>query len=42
MVLSDPVPYGAPLTHKPLMCQKPLFCNGFVNSTAIIRCYYAR
>jgi hypothetical protein len=35
-------PTGRHLTHKPLICQKPLFCKGFSNSTATIRCYYAR
>ena len=39
--MSDPVPYGAPLHHKPLMCQKPLFCKGFGNSTATFFCYVA-
>ena len=37
-----PSPTGRHFTHKPLMCQKPLFCKGFANSTATFFCYLQR
>ena len=36
-----PSPTGRHFTHKPLMCRKSLFCNGFANSTAAFLCYVA-
>ena len=36
-----PSPTGRQFTHKPLICQKPLFCKGFANSTATFFCYVA-
>ena len=37
-----PSPTGRHFSHKPLICQKPLFCKGFANSTATFCCYRQR